>query len=161
MASDAKSVRINAVGIDFALIEVGYRYNINTTETLPAFSLFGTTKLLSHDHLGIELTTSYQPNDVNGFVIKLELLDKLKSSVPLIKRAETKNDNTVAVIYFDHLTSNPVTLQMHCFREHIVSEQKPSSIVIYDYYDSGKWSFVDDLFNFYNIFLTIWFLYVL
>lgn len=150
---DAKSVRVNAVGVGFALIEVGYRYNINTTEAMPSFSLFGSTKLLSQDHLGIELTTSYQPKDgasgesnmvvletalPSGFVVKLELLNKLKLVVPLIKRVETKNSDTVAVIYFDHLTSSPVTLQVDCFREHLVSEQKPSSIVIYDYYDNGE-----------------------
>lgn len=154
-----KSVRINASGKGSALLEVGYRYNIGAPETVTAFSLKTNVQLLNKEHLAIEITTSFQPpkgkantepsNMVvleaalpSGFVFNSELLNGLKTTLPLIKRIETKNADTVAVIYLDHLTTETVSLKIDGFREHIVDEQKPASIVIYDYYDNGENLFV-------------------
>lgn len=77
----------------------------------------------------------------SGFVVNTELLNALKTTLPSIKRIETKNHDSVAVIYFDYLTLEPVNLNIDGFREHIVEERKPASIFIYDYYDNGKKSF--------------------
>lgn len=136
-------------------MEVGYRYNINAPEKEAAFALKPNLKLLNEDHFNLEIIASYVPpkgkdsikqsNMVvletalpSGFVLNTELLDGLKKSLPVVKRIETKNGDTVAVIYLDHLTSDPVSLAIDGFREHIVAEQKPAPIVIYDYYDNGK-----------------------
>lgn len=148
-------MRISASGKGFSLLEVGYRYNINAPEKEAAFSLKPNLKLLNEDHFNLEITTSYQPPEgkdsakqsnmvvlettlPSGFVVNTELLDGLKKTLPLIKRIETKNSDTIAVLYFDHLTTEPLKLSIDGFREHIVDEQKPASIVIYDYYDNGK-----------------------
>ncbi|XP_031637598.1 pregnancy zone protein-like, partial [Contarinia nasturtii] len=61
LAPDADSVRIKASGKGFALLEVGYRYNINTPETVTAFSLKPSVKLLGDDHITLEINTSYNP----------------------------------------------------------------------------------------------------
>lgn len=144
---------VNASGKGFALLEVGYRYNTNEPEPQAAFSLKPAAKLLNPDHLSLEINTAYLPpkgkdsvkqsNMVvlevslpSGFVLNFEILNGLKSTFSDIKRIETKNSDTVAIIYFDHLTSDAVTLQIDGFREHIVDEQKPASILIYDYYDN-------------------------
>lgn len=74
----------------------------------------------------------------SGFVVNTEILNNLMNAVPTIKRIETKNGDTVAIIYFDYLTLDPINVKIDGFREHNVDEQKPSSIVIYDYYDNGK-----------------------
>lgn len=146
---------IKANGKGFSLLEVAYRYNINIPEKEAAFSLKPNLKLLNEDHFNLEIIARYMPpkgkdsvkqsNMVvletalpTGFVLNTELLDGLKKALPLVKRIETKNGETVAVFYLDHLTSDPVSLTVDGFREHIVDEQKPASIVIYDYYDNGK-----------------------
>lgn len=74
----------------------------------------------------------------SGFVVDVPALESLKSAIDTIKKVETKNDETLAVIYFDHLAKDPISLKINGFRNHLVSEQKPVPIVVYDYYDNGK-----------------------
>lgn len=155
MAPDVNSVRIKASGKGFALLEVGYRYNINTPEAVSAFSLKPKVNLLSDEHVTVEIDTSYNPPKgkdssknsnmaileaelPSGFVVNSEVLNGLKSTLPTLKRIETKNADTVAVFYFDYLSAEPITFKIDGFREHIVENQKPASILVYDYYDNGK-----------------------
>lgn len=136
-------------------MELSSRYHIDAPEAMPAFALEPSIKLLNAEHMSIEITTAYQSPNANemvkksnmvvmeitlpsGFVVNSELLNGLKSTQTLIKRIETKSGDTVAIIYFDHLTLVPITLHVDGFREHLVEKQKPASILIYDYYDSGK-----------------------
>lgn len=154
MEPNVKSVRINASGKGSALLEVGYRYNVSVPEAVKSFSLTPKVQLLNKDHLSLEIATSFQPPNgkdnvkqsnmvvlevalPSGFVVNSELLNGLKTTLPIIKRIETKNSETLAILYFDHLTSDAISLKIDGFREHIVEEQKPASIVIYDYYDNG------------------------
>lgn len=155
LSPDVSSVRVSANGKGFSLLEVGYRYNISAPESEAAFKLMPIVTLLNEDHMSLDIKTSYEPpkgkdsskqsNMVvlevalpSGFVLNTELLNGLKKNLPLIKRIETKHGDTVAVLYFDHLTAESVALKIDGFREHIVEEQKPASIVIYDYYDNGN-----------------------
>lgn len=74
----------------------------------------------------------------SGCVLNTEHLDSLKNTIPIIKRTETKHDDTMAIIYFEYLNSKPVNLKIYGYHRHIVSDQKPTPIIIYDYYDNGK-----------------------
>lgn len=155
LTPDVKSIRVNAAGKGVSLLELAYRYNISTPETQSAFTLKPKVKQLDDDHMNLMIATSYRPpggkglhkqsNMVileialpSGYALNTELLNGLKKVIPSIKLIETKNGDTVAVIYFDYLTSDAVTLEIDGFREYIVDEQKPTPIIIYDYYDSGK-----------------------
>lgn len=155
MTTDVQNIHINASGKGFALLELNYRYHINAPERNAAFLLKPNVKLVNAEHMRLDIITAYQPPEGNdlgnqsnmvimeitlpsGFVVNSELLNSQKSTQTLIKRIETKNADTVAIIYFDHLYLVPITLQIDGFREHLVEEQKPASILIYDYYDNGK-----------------------
>lgn len=74
----------------------------------------------------------------SGFVVNAHSLDSIKRALPSVKKIETKNADTVAVVYFDHLTKDEISLKIDAFRNHDVDEQKPVAIVLYDYYDNGK-----------------------
>lgn len=74
----------------------------------------------------------------SGFVVDALALESLKSNIETIKKVETKNDETLAVIYFDHLSKDPISLEINGFRNHLVSEQKPVPIIVYDYYNNGE-----------------------
>lgn len=154
MTPDVRSIRVNATGKGFSLLELAYRYNISTPDK-SAFTLKPKVKQLNDGHLSLAIATSYRPSGgkglhkqsnmvileislPSGFVLNTELLNGLKKVIPTIKLIETKNDDTVAAIYFDYLTSDLVTLEIDGFREYIVAEQKPTPIIIYDYYNSGK-----------------------
>lgn len=150
-----RTIHINAKGTGFALLELGYRYNIDAPEPKAAFLLKPNITLVSAEHMNLEIIAAYKPPEgkasdkqsnmvvlettlPSGFTVNSELLNGLKSTQSLVKRIETKNGDTVAIIYFDHLTTEPITLKIDGFREHLVEEQKPASISIYDYYDNGK-----------------------
>lgn len=156
LTPDVRSICINANGKGFALLELGYRYHIDAPEPDPAFSLKSNVKLMSAEHICVEIVAAFdaprgrdlvkQSNMVvletmlpSGFSVNPELLNGLKSVQTLVKRVETKNGDTVAIIYLDHLTCDPITLTVDGFREHLVENQKPVSILIYDYYDNGEW----------------------
>lgn len=150
-----KNIHINASGKGFALLELGYRYHIDAPETEAAFTLKPNVKLMDAEHMSLEIITAYQPPNgkdlvkqsnmvvlettlPSGFVVNADVLNGLKSTQSLVKRIETKSGDTVAIIYLDHLTTDPITLTIDGFQEHLVEEQKPASILIYDYYDNGK-----------------------
>lgn len=168
-----KSVRINARGKGFALLEVAYRYHIATAETEPAFSLKPTVEQVQEGLVRLGITASYQPpkgkdkdkqsNMVvletalpSGYVVGKEQLESLKVKLDSVKRVETKNGDTVAIIYFDHLTSEPVTINIDGYKEHTVEEKKPASILIYDYYDNGKYfdAFLNNTLEINKIYIT-------
>lgn len=142
------------------MLEVSYRYNVNEIEPKSAFSLKPTASLLTKDHLSLDVLTSFQlppkSKEINsvavkqsnmtvleialpsGFVFNEEVLERLKTTIKTIKRIETKNGDTLAVIYFDYITIDPLHVIVDGFREHEVGEQKPAAVKIYDYYDDCK-----------------------
>lgn len=50
-------------------------------------------------------------------------------------KVETKEGDTVAIIYFVHFT-----LYVNAYKQFDVAEQKPSLVIIYGYYISGEYS---------------------
>lgn len=56
-----------------------------------------------------------------------------------VKKVETKNGDTIFVVYFDHFeVRKEICPVFNAFRAHEVANQKPVPISIYDYYDSSK-----------------------
>lgn len=49
-----------------------------------------------------------------------------------------KNGDTLVVVYFDNMTPVPVCPVIKAFRNCDVAFQKPSAVVVYDYYDNSK-----------------------
>lgn len=75
----------------------------------------------------------------SGFIIEKDKLS-MQLDVPHVKLVETKEGETVAVIYFEHLLPH----MEHCveiqgYRSHKVAENKPVPVRVYDYYDSCKY----------------------
>lgn len=151
---DVKTVHVNANGKGFALVELAYRYNVDVPDAGLAFLLKPNVQMINEYHLKLDLMVKYQPPEgkksdghsnmavlevamPSGFIVNTELLNGLKTTISTIKRIETMNSDTVAIIYFDYFTLDPVTLEIDGFREFEVEEQKSAPIVIYDYYDNG------------------------
>lgn len=51
---------------------------------------------------------------------------------------ETKDGDTVVMIYFDDILETQLTVPVKAYRTHGVAKQKPAPIIIYDYYDNCK-----------------------
>lgn len=148
-----KTLNICAAGKGFAVVEASYSYNIAESEKISPFVLKPVATLRNEGHLDIEISTSFTSPKENettsnmvvceialpsGFSVNAVSLEALKKTVSLIKRVETKNGNTVAVVYLDHLTNEMISFKIDAFRDQEVTERKPSSVIIYDYYDNGN-----------------------
>jgi hypothetical protein len=55
-----------------------------------------------------------------------------------LQKVETKEGDTVVVVYFDELEKKEVCPVFKAYRTHKVANQKPAPVIIYDYYDSCK-----------------------
>lgn len=71
----------------------------------------------------------------SGFTADLDTLPSLKSSEN-VKKVETKDGDTVVVIYFDDLGRKELCPTLDAFRTHKVAETKPAPVTVYDYYDN-------------------------
>jgi len=49
---------------------------------------------------------------------------------------ETKDGDTVIMVYFDDIGASQICPEFKAYRTHAVAKQKPAPIIIYDYYDN-------------------------
>lgn len=153
LPSSVRQVNVTASGSGFAVLQVAYRYNLNVTGEWPKFVVDPQVNKNSNtDYLHLTVCTSYIPdspavNESNmaimevafpsGFTADLDSLPSLEAS-DKVKRVETKNGDTVLVIYFDNLDRKERCPTMAAFRTHKVAEQKPAAVTVYDYYNNGE-----------------------
>lgn len=72
----------------------------------------------------------------SGFIIELEYLRELLNDLDLVKRTETKNSDTIAIVYFENIGRNELKISIRGVQAIEVNDLKPASITVYDYYDS-------------------------
>lgn len=153
LPSSVRQVNVSATGAGFAVVQVAYRYNLNVTGEWPKFVVDPQVNKNSNmDFLHLTVCTSYIPdspavNESNmaimevafpsGFTADLDTIPSLEASEK-VKRVESKNGDTVLVIYFDNLDRKERCPTMTAFRTHKVAEQKPAAVTVYDYYNNGE-----------------------
>lgn len=143
-------VNITATGTGFAIIQVSSHYNLNVTGAYPLFRLDPQVDRNSNDnHLQLSICSAFVPTrdanesnmavmEVNlpsGFTVDRDSLPSLEVSQN-VKRVETKNGDTMVVLYFDKMVTKEYCPTVSAYRVHKVAEQKPVPVSIYDYYDS-------------------------
>jgi len=161
-------VSMDAFGKGNAVIQVGWQYNVATSDSGEYFNL--TTKALSKTNddgtkdkseFNLEICASYKKKGEtnmavievelpSGFVFKLEKIDELKQLRDEIKRIDMKNRDTLAVFYFDKLDQNMLCYAVEAERSIKVSKLKPALVKVYDYYkieESGRSFYLPDQEN--------------
>ncbi|XP_062547424.1 thioester-containing protein 1 allele R1-like isoform X4 [Armigeres subalbatus] len=148
----AKDIDIKATGRGFAVVSLGYKYNMNVTGEWPRFVLDPqVNKNSNQDYLHLTVCTNFVPsagqNKSNmavmevgfpsGFTADSDTLPSLENT-EYIKKVELKDGDTVVVMYFDSLDRNELCPTVSAFRTHKVAKQKPAPVVIYDYYDNSR-----------------------
>lgn len=73
----------------------------------------------------------------SGVVADQERIPSLESSKG-VKKVETKNGDTTVVVYIDQLGAEELCFAIDGYRTNKVANQKPSPVIIYDYYDTCK-----------------------
>ncbi|XP_057327735.1 CD109 antigen-like isoform X1 [Microplitis mediator] len=145
-------VNITATGQGFAIIQVSTHYNLNVTGAWPLFTLDPQVDRISNEnHLQLSICSGFVPtkesNESNmavmevslpsGFTVDMDSLPSLQVSQN-VKRVETKNGNTMVVLYFDKMIKKEYCPTISAYRTHKVAKQKPVPVSIYDYYDSSR-----------------------
>ncbi|XP_063973145.1 CD109 antigen-like isoform X2 [Diachasmimorpha longicaudata] len=145
-------VNITASGNGFAIIQVSTQFNLNVTGAWPLFTLDPQVdKNSNENHLQLSICSGFVPtkesNESNmavmevslpsGFTVDRDSLPSLEVSQN-VKRVETRNGDTMVVLYFDKMVRKEYCPTVSAFRTHKVAKQKPVPVSIYDYYDSSR-----------------------
>ncbi|KAI5743739.1 hypothetical protein M8J77_021636 [Diaphorina citri] len=144
-----RAVNMTATGSGFAVVYISYQYNINVTGAWPMFTLDPQVdKNSDSNHLQLSICSGFiGEGDSNmavmevslpsGFTVDSDALPSLQVSQN-VKRVETKNGNTMVVLYFDKMSKKELCPTVSAFRTHKVAQQKPVPVSIYDYYDQSR-----------------------
>ncbi|XP_055295249.1 thioester-containing protein 1 allele R1-like isoform X3 [Sitodiplosis mosellana] len=152
LPNNVRQVNVTASGRGFALLQLSYKYNLNVTGAWPRFTLDPQPNKNSHqDYLHLTVCTSFvaigneeksnmavmEVHFPSGFTADVDTLPSLEVSENVMK-VETKNADTVVVVYFDHLTRKELCPTLDAFRTQKVAEQRRAAVIIYDYYDNSR-----------------------
>jgi CD109 antigen len=152
LPSKTRFVNITASGKGFVLVQVSYQYNLNVTGAFPLFTLDPQVDKNSNaNHLQLSICSGFvsteEANESNmavmevslpsGFTVDRDSLPSLEASSH-VKRVETKNGDTMVVLYFDKMVQQEYCPTVSAFRTHKVAKQQPVPVSIYDYYDSSR-----------------------
>lgn len=149
---EAKQVKITGKGKGSTLVQVSYRYNVDKKDDSPQFTVKPEVKDSSNaEQIQLSVCTSFIPQGdettsnmavmevslPSGYVADQDNLNEI-GTVEKVKKVETKNGESVVVIYFDDLDKTEVCPHIKGFRAHRVADQKPSAVIVYDYYDNSR-----------------------
>lgn len=74
----------------------------------------------------------------SGFVADLQTIRENLTKIKDVKKIETRNGNTVVVIYLDNVGVDQTCLQITAYRMCQIADEKPVSVQVYDYYDNSE-----------------------
>nr|BAR45613.1 thioester-containing protein 2 [Scolopendra japonica] len=145
--SKVRDIEVSASGKGIAVLQVSWSYNVLHTEEHPAFEItlqfdpftFGIvvgacTKYIYEDG-GQSNMAIMEFGFPSGYLVDKERLPQLVNS---IKRVETKNADTVLVIYFDNIGNEQVCVKIEGYHNIDVKDLKPAMVQVYDYYEPEK-----------------------
>ncbi|XP_075152783.1 CD109 antigen-like isoform X4 [Haematobia irritans] len=155
LPKSTRHVAVTATGEGSSLIQLSYRYNLASKDKKPSFAIKQERmKSPNPQQLLMNICAEYQPQgetelkESNMAVMEISLpsgytadhddFDKIRQS-PQVQRIETKNSETVIIVYFDSLMAEqPVCFNVAADKSHAVAKQKPAAITIYDYYNTDQ-----------------------
>lgn len=144
-------VQLQASGSGLAVVQVAWQYNLMVAAEKPAFYLNPILDKTSNaNYLQLSVCTFYKAEGESesnmavmevelpsGYTADLEALPGLKRS-PEVKRVDTTDGETKIFIYLDKVTREELCLTIPAHRSSKVSNNKPTPVSIYDYYDRQK-----------------------
>ncbi|EDW77751.1 Thioester-containing protein 4 [Drosophila willistoni] len=148
-----KSLEFQAKGTGAALVQISYQYNIVEKEPKPSFKIETIIKPQSSPaklelSVCVEYVEDGKAKASNMAILEVSLPSgytadeetfKDIQNIERVRLVETKNDDSVVVIYFESLPKGELKcLPIDAYRTHSVANQKPAPVVLYDYYDTNK-----------------------
>ncbi|XP_061401081.1 thioester-containing protein 1 allele R1-like [Musca vetustissima] len=160
LPKSTRKIHITGEGDDgSALIQLSYQYNVHNEECKPSFIIQHTMKssAMPPNMLSMNVVAEYKPQSddkddpkqcsnmivmeialPSGYVCYNHNMESIRK-LAQVQRVETKNDDTIIVIYFEKLHSGePVLIDILADKSHDVGKLKPVPITIYDYYNADQ-----------------------
>ncbi|XP_073828057.1 CD109 antigen-like [Musca autumnalis] len=154
LPKSTRQVCLTGEGEGSALVQLSYHYNINTQKSKPSFVIEHTLKSSQiSNQLSMSVVAEYKPqsDDIthsnmvvmeialpSGYTTHNDNIEPIRR-VAQVQRVETKNDDTVIVIYFEQLVAGePISVEISADKSHAVDKLKPAPITIYDYYNTNE-----------------------
>ncbi|XP_070502251.1 CD109 antigen-like [Chironomus tepperi] len=152
LPSNSRHFEIIANGQGTCLLQIAHRYNIDNSEKKPRFTLEPTIGSASHkEYLHLIVCTKFVPDKFatksnmavmevtlpSGFTFDTDYIEDLRVTKG-VKKVETQDSDTIVILYFDDIDATEVCPEFKAYRTHGVAKQKPSPIIIYDYYDNSR-----------------------
>ncbi|KAG5682590.1 hypothetical protein PVAND_011935 [Polypedilum vanderplanki] len=143
---------VSASGSGMSILQISYRYNIDDSLKQPRLTLSSHIENDSNvEYLHISVCTSFisdnsteisnmavmEINLPSGFTYDTDHIEELKSN-QRVKKVELKEGDTKVIVYFDNIDSIEICPEFKSYRSHGIAKQKPSPIIIYDYYDNSR-----------------------
>ena len=150
MPSNSRSFEVSATGHGLAILQMSHKFNISVVDEEPRFILKPkvkneTNKNKLHLTVGASFVSdsSYEKSNMaimevtlpSGYTFENDSRQKLEKTMS-VKKVETKNGETVVVIYFHNIGPEKIYPELTAYRTHSVAMYKPVPVIIYDYYDN-------------------------
>ncbi|XP_017857348.1 PREDICTED: CD109 antigen [Drosophila arizonae] len=148
-----KSLSYEVKGAGAALLQVSYQYNVVAREPKPSFKIQAIVQPRSPPaKLALSVSVEYveegNAKASNMAILEVSLPSGYKvdedsfkdiQKIDRVRLVETKNDDSVLVIYFESLHKGDIKcLLIEAVMRHHVAYLKPVPIVLYDYYDTNR-----------------------
>jgi CD109 antigen len=152
LADMITKIDVTAKGSGIALVQVAYEYNVSDIVTPVGFNLdVRVNSAPNATVLNLIVLASFSPHGDNK-VSNMALLEVAFPSgfcfdtdckpailaIPKVKKVETQNGDTKLVVYCDNVDEKGLMIPVTATKMFDVSEQKPSIVEIYDYYENGE-----------------------
>ncbi|CAG9811984.1 unnamed protein product [Chironomus riparius] len=152
LPSSSRTFEVTANGTGFAILQISYKYNLDNAGKHPRFNLKPTVDTTSNkEFLNLKVCTNFVPDSQDdksnmaimevtlpsGFTFDNDHLTELMTTEK-VKKVETKDGDTVIMVYFDDIEATYICPSFHAYRTHAVANHKPAPIVVYDYYDNSR-----------------------
>jgi len=149
---ETREIKLRASGSGVALVQVGYRFNVDVTGAWPSFVVNPQVfRPSTQDHLQVTICANYiqggsarqsnmavmEVNLPSGFTANLDALPALRRYKG-VKRVGTEREDTKIVLYFESIGKSEVCPTISAYRTSRVANQKPASVLVYDYYDQSR-----------------------
>ncbi|XP_017476754.1 PREDICTED: CD109 antigen-like isoform X2 [Rhagoletis zephyria] len=145
------SVDLSAKGKGAALVQIAYQYNVYEKEKQPAFKIDAVVnKEAPAFKLDVDVCVQYTGESEatnmalleislpSGYVADEESFKQIEA-VQRVRQVEGKQSNTLIVVYFESLSKdNIVCVPIEAFKVYPVADQKPATLVLFDYYDTAQ-----------------------
>ncbi|XP_018798388.1 PREDICTED: CD109 antigen isoform X5 [Bactrocera latifrons] len=149
-----RQVDFTAKGNGSSMVQLSYRYNLAEKDKTPSFQV--TTNVKEDQNLLImDVCAEYIPADAadqekesnmavmeialpSGYTAETDAFNAIEA-VDRVKRTETKNSDSMVIVYFDGLKpADNKCVPVRAVKTHAVAKQKPAAVSIYDYYQTNR-----------------------